>query len=140
MIIGLGTDLVEVRRIREMLDRHATSFLERIYTAAECRDGQARDDAGLFFASRWAAKEALAKALGCGIGRHCSWQEVAIHNDAEGRPFLVLAGTAAATAARLGVVATHLSISHEKHYACATVVLEGAGTVASEQLTGEQSP
>jgi holo-[acyl-carrier protein] synthase len=127
MILGLGTDIVEVRRIREMLERHADAFLERIYTDAERRDGAARDDPALFFASRWAAKEALSKALGCGIGRDCAWQDIAIRNDEAGRPFLDLTGAAATTAARLGATATHLSISHEKHYSCATVVLEGRG-------------
>jgi len=131
MILGLGTDIVEVRRIRELLARHADAFLERIYTAAERREGQGRDDPALFFASRWAAKEALSKALGCGIGRDCGWQEIAVRNDPSGRPRLELTGAAAATAARLGATAVHLSLSHEKLYTCATVVLEGDGPAPS---------
>jgi holo-[acyl-carrier protein] synthase len=140
MILGLGTDIVEVGRIRAMLERHAEAFLERVYTETERRDGAGRDDPAMFFASRWAAKEALSKALGCGIGRDCAWQDIAVRNDASGRPWLELGGAAAATAARLGASATHLSISHEKHYTCATVVLEGAPPRQTARRTKEKRP
>ena len=124
-ILGLGTDIVEVDRLRQSLERTGEAFLEKVYTDAERAampaNGQRRLE---YLAGRWAAKEAFAKALGTGITSECRLAEVSVCNDPEsGRPRMTLTGAAAATAARLGVRAIHLSISHERHYAVATVLI-----------------
>jgi holo-[acyl-carrier protein] synthase len=126
MIVGIGVDLVEVARIEAMLAAHGERFLARAFTAREQALGQARGaTAPTFFAGRWAAKEAVAKALGCGFGPQCGWREVEVANDAAGRPVVELQGAARATAAALGVRQLQVSVSHERHYATAMAVAEG---------------
>lgn len=126
MIVGIGVDLVEVGRVEAMLTEHGDRFLSRVFTVRERSLGRARGaTAGTFFAGRWAAKEAVAKALGCGFGPRCGWQEVEIAADAAGRPVVELQGAARATAAELGVRRLQVSLSHERHYATAMVVAEG---------------
>ena len=122
-IIGLGTDIVEVDRIRKVLASFDTQFPARLCTAAELSDAEKRADKAAFFASRWAAKEAAAKALGCGIGAKCAFNDIEISNDPAGKPVMKFSGMAAKTADALGVSEINLSISHEKHYATATVIL-----------------
>lgn len=125
MIAGLGLDLCECARLAEAMAHGGEAFRNRVFTPREISDGAARSDAATFFAGRWAAKEALAKALGCGIGKHCSLTEVEVTDDPEtGAPRLHLSGRAAETAARLGAVNLHLSITHEKQTAAAVVILE----------------
>jgi len=125
MILGIGTDIVEVARIRAVIAKHDKLFMERIFTLTEQQEAERRDDSGLFYASRWAAKEAFSKALGCGISEACGWQDICVANNKEGKPFITLNGNARETAETQGVSNIHLSLSHEKHYTCATVVLEG---------------
>jgi holo-[acyl-carrier protein] synthase len=124
MILGIGTDLVRVERLRSLLDRHGERLLQRLLHPDEQVElPRARPEA--FVAKRFAAKEALAKALGCGVGTHMALNEACVIHDAAGRPGLALGGAAARTAARLGVTRIHLSISDEHEYAQAFVVLEG---------------
>ncbi len=127
MIIGTGIDLIETARLARTLERHGDRFLDHIYTRNE-QDAAPESPAGrtAYFAGRWAAKEALAKALGTGIGQECAWTDIEVSNGAQGRPFLRLGGAAAQTAVRLGAGSIHLSITHEKHYACAQVIIENA--------------
>ena len=124
MIIGIGTDIVEVIRMETMLNEHGDSFVEKIFTANEKKESEKRKDPAQYFAGRWAAKEALSKALGCGFGAQCGWKDITILNEDNGKPELTLSGTALRTSQKLGVNSIHLSISHEKHYACASVVIE----------------
>jgi holo-[acyl-carrier protein] synthase len=124
MIAGLGTDIVEIGRIKEMLEKHRNSFIHHILTEQELAEAESRKDFSAYCAGRWAAKEALSKALGCGIGEHCSWKDIRILNGGKGRPDIQLCGKAFETAEKLGVNSIHLSISHEKQYAVATVILE----------------
>ncbi len=115
MIVGVGTDLVEVARLEEALERTPT-MRTRLFTAAE---------AGLpveSLAARFAAKEALAKALGAPEG--LSWQDAEVVVEATGRPVLELRGTVAAAAEKLGVERVHLSLAHDAGLASAFVVLE----------------
>nr|WP_296750125.1 holo-ACP synthase [Thioalkalivibrio sp.] len=124
MILGIGTDLVRVERLRPMLERHGPRLLERLLHPEEQEElPSVRPEA--FVARRFAAKEALAKALGCGVGRDMALSEVCVTHDTAGRPGFALNGAAARTAARLGVARIHLSISDEHDYAQAFVVLEG---------------
>jgi holo-[acyl-carrier protein] synthase len=124
MILGIGTDIVEVVRMETMIDEHGNSFIEKIFTEDERKESEKRKDRAQYFAGRWAAKEALSKALGCGFGAQCGWKDITILNTSNGKPELTLTGTALRTSQKLGGTSIHLSISHEKHYACASVVIE----------------
>ncbi len=125
VILGLGTDIVEIERLRQSLARTGEAFLAKVYTPDEQAAMPAAESRRMeYLAGRWAAKEAFAKALGNGITSECRLDEISVRNDPEtGRPEMTLAGAAAATAARLGVRTIHLSISHERHYAVATVLI-----------------
>ncbi len=121
MIVGIGTDLAECARIERLFKLHGEHFQRRVLTHEEC----AECDGISYLAGRWCAKEALAKALGTGIGAQCAFEDICVLRDsASGRPVMTLSGNAKRTAEKLGVKRIHLSISHEKHYAVATVILE----------------
>lgn len=124
MIKGLGIDIVETARIRQVIERHGEQFLNRVYTPAEQAIGKIRASAHHFYAGRWAAKEAAAKALGCGIGSECSFNEIEVVDSEIGVPSLVFSGNAAKTAAALGAKNVRVSITHEREYAAATVIIE----------------
>jgi holo-[acyl-carrier protein] synthase len=115
VIVGVGIDVVDVARFGETLAR-TPALRERLFTSAE----QQRPLASL--AARFAAKEALAKALGAPAGLH--WVHAEVRTDDTGRPWLVMTDSVAARAAELGVVRTHVSLSHDAGIASAVVVLE----------------
>ena len=121
MIAGIGNDITECARIGEALQRHGDLFLDHLLTPREKAESRGRLS---YYAGRWAAKEAVAKALGCGIGARCSFTDIEILNDESGKPLVSLSGAAQRTAAELNVGRIHLSISHERHYAAAVAVLE----------------
>ena len=116
MIIGVGIDVVDVERFTQALAR-TPQLAERLFTDAE----QLLAPASL--AARFAAKEALAKALGAPVG--LLWRDAEVHRGADGRPHLEMHGTVAARAEGLGVRTTHLSLSHDAGIASAVVVVEG---------------
>ena len=116
MIVGVGIDVVDIDRFHETLER-TPGLRDRVFTPAEA----VRPLASL--AARFAAKEALAKALGAPAGMH--WHDAEVRTDDDGRPWLEITGTVAAQAARLGVQSLHLSLSHDAGIASAVVVLEG---------------
>ncbi len=125
MIRGLGVDIIEVSRIRRTMARHGLRFLERVFTPEEMALAPtAGADPSPFFAGRWAAKEAVSKALGTGIGAACAWTDVCVLRGPAGEPRVELRGDAAATAQRLAIGHMHVSISHVKATACACVVAE----------------
>ncbi len=125
MIIGTGTDLTEISRIEQSIARFGQRFLGRIYTAAEIRYCQRkRHTAAESFAARFAAKEAGAKALGTGIANGVNWLEIEVTHLPGGRPTILFHGRAADRAAAMGVTAVHLSLSHGRELAIATVILE----------------
>jgi holo-[acyl-carrier protein] synthase len=121
VIVGVGTDIVGVRRFAAVL-RRTPGFAERVFTDAErlTRSGAPRTAASL--AARFAAKEAVAKALGAPGGLH--WHDCEIVADPDGRPWLTVSGTVAAAAAERGVSRWHLSLSHDGGIASAMVVAE----------------
>lgn len=121
-ILGIGVDLVEVERIAAAIGRHGAPFLRRLYTEREIESCGSRHER---LAARFAAKEAVAKAFGTGIGTAMAFQEIEVVNDASGRPHIELHGTAAATAAQRGVAEIHLSLSHTTAHAIAYVVIVG---------------
>jgi holo-[acyl-carrier protein] synthase len=119
--IRTGVDLIPVGRIAALLDRYGERFARRVFTDRElaaCRQRPER------LAARYAAKEAVSKALGTGIGR-VSWREIEVVNDAAGRPELVLRGRAAELAAELGLRQWSVSLSHTQEQAIAFVVAAG---------------
>jgi holo-[acyl-carrier protein] synthase len=93
-IIGIGTDIVECLRIAQMIYRHADLFLNRVFTKDEISYCSSRKAATQHYAGRWAAKEAVLKAMGTGWSRGVSWQDIEIRNDAAGRPTIALGGGA----------------------------------------------
>jgi holo-[acyl-carrier protein] synthase len=125
MILGTGIDIVEVERLAKVLERRDT-FIDRVFTPNEQAIASEIRDSSPFYAGRWAAKEAISKALGVGIGEHCGWQDMDIGRGARGEPVLALSGTAANTAEALGIARIHISISHELNYACASAIAESA--------------
>jgi holo-[acyl-carrier protein] synthase len=96
MIIGLGSDIVDVRRIARVLDRHGERFLSRIYTPLERAKAERRANKVETYAKRFAAKEACAKALGTGFRRGVFWRDLGVVNLASGRPTMQLTGGALA--------------------------------------------
>lgn len=124
MILGMGTDIVEISRIRKLLRKNSSEFLSRVYTEKELRESGSKKNSAEYLAGRWAVKEALSKALGCGIGADCNWKDISTTNDPKGAPKIHLAGLALKTAKGKGTKKIHVSISHEKNYACSTVILE----------------
>ena len=125
MIIGNGIDIIEIIRLQHSIEKYQGHFLDHIFTKEEQAVAENKGELRYaFFAGRWAAKEAVAKALGTGFGSACSWTDINISNDELGRPFLTLSGVTAETAKKLGIDAWHLSISHDREYACASVIAE----------------
>ena len=124
MIVGIGTDAVEIARIRRALARHAR-FAERVYTPAE-REAAARRGAGAaaYLACRWAAKEAASKALGVGFSGF-PYTDIEVTNLPSGAPTIKVSGELAGWARQLGVLRWHVSLSDTRELAVATVVLEG---------------
>lgn len=120
-IIGIGTDIVSIRRIEAVLSRHA-DFAQRVLTPSELERFAQHPKPAAFLAKRWAAKEAVAKALGTGIGK-VSFQHMLISNLASGQPVVELSAAAEVQAAHLGAAHVHLSMSDEQDYAIAYVVL-----------------
>lgn len=124
MINGIGIDLVEIQRIRQMIKRFGQSFLDRVYTTAEQREAGYRQDPAAYYAGRWAAKEALSKALGCGIGSLCAFTDIETTNSPSGKPVMTLSGEAAKTMSKLGGKRIFVSVSHEASYAICNVMIE----------------
>ncbi len=126
MILGLGTDLIETRRIEHSLARFGDRFLHRVFTPAEilyCRQRSRGMTESL--AARFAAKEAAAKALGTGISRGVSWLEMEVRRRPGERPTLHWSGRALERAEAMQARAVHLSLTHSRELAMAVVVLEG---------------
>ena len=121
-IAGLGTDLVEVARLDQSIDRHGDRFLHRVFTDAEIAYCAGMKSATPFYAARFAAKEAVSKALGTGIGAACGWRDIEVRRKASGEPFIVLHGAAEETARRLGITAVLISLSHTENYAIAQAI------------------
>jgi holo-[acyl-carrier protein] synthase len=123
MVKAIGTDIVSTARIEAALERTGRKFAERILTELEMSQFDAAIQPATFLAKRFAAKEAAAKALGTGIGRGISWQQMQIEHDEMGAPVLIFSGAAAQRQADLGSQKAHISIADELDQALAFVVL-----------------
>ncbi|PZS33182.1 MAG: holo-ACP synthase [Pseudonocardiales bacterium] len=121
MILGVGIDVVPVARFAEALER-TPALARRLFTSGELVTPSGEPRSAESLAARFAAKEALAKALGAGGGM--AWTDAEVHTDDSGRPSLAVQGTVAVRAASLGVTRWHLSMSHDGGMAAATVIAE----------------
>ncbi len=124
MVLGLGTDLIEIERVQQSLDRFGERFMRKVFTAGEVAYCQRKKHAAESFAARFAAKEAAAKALGTGISRGISWQEIEVQRQPGERPTLHLSGRAADRANAMGVHHFQLSLTHSRDVAMAVVIAE----------------
>ena len=124
MIVGIGTDIVDVGRIDAMLARRGEALAQRLLSAAEFDAFKVHPAPARFLAKRFAAKEAALKALGTGLRNGMRWADISVVHDALGKPALRLEGAAQQRAGSLGVSACHLSVSDEQRYAVAFVILE----------------
>jgi holo-[acyl-carrier protein] synthase len=125
LIVGIGIDLVETQRLRQLLARHGERARRRLFSPRELADCDGRADPDECLAARFAAKEAALKALGTGKLPTVRWTDLEVTSDGLGRPQLELAGEARVQAERLGVTTVWVSMSHEAGLACAFVVMEG---------------
>ncbi len=121
---GIGTDIIECERIGRMVERHGEYFVRRIFTEREikyCSDRKSRDQ---HFAGRWAAKEAVLKALGTGWIAGIAWTDVEVIHEPGGKPVIELHGGAAEIAAEKDITEILISISHCKSHATAFAVAQ----------------
>jgi holo-[acyl-carrier protein] synthase len=118
-IFGIGTDIVECLRIAQMIERHGELFIARVYTQQEIQYCQSRKQATQHFAGRWAAKEAVLKALGTGWRRGISWRDVEIRNERSGSPTVMLYGGAKDYTEQASISQVLISISHCRSHATA---------------------
>jgi holo-[acyl-carrier protein] synthase len=123
--LGIGTDIVEVLRIAQMIERHGELFLARVYTQHEIEYCSARKAATQHYAGRWAAKEAILKALGTGWAKGIAWTDIEIRNDAGGRPLVRFGGGAREHVERLRIAEMLISISHCRTHAVAFATAVG---------------
>jgi holo-[acyl-carrier protein] synthase len=127
MIIGIGTDIIDVQRIERVIERNG-GFINKVFTPQEIAYCEARAAKAQSYAARFAAKEAMMKALGTGWGEGVNWQDIEVVSEASGKPRILLSGQALATAKAMGAEHWHLSLSHERTAAIAFVVLDSGGT------------
>ena len=136
MIIGIGSDLIDIRRIEKSLERHGQRFIQRIYTEVEQARSEGRGARAASYAKRFAAKEACAKALGTGLAQGVFWRDMGVVNLPSGKPTMALTGGAAAQLAKIlpqgHKAAIHLTITDDFPLAQAFVIIEA--------LPAEQAP
>jgi holo-[acyl-carrier protein] synthase len=123
-VVGLGVDIVEVSRIERAVARWGDTFVRRVYTPAEIARVEAGVTRGPRLAARFAAKEAVMKALGIGW-RALAWREIEIANDAAGRPVVTLHGAAQRIAEERGIAGVLVALSHTHEHAVANAVALG---------------
>lgn len=121
MIHGIGTDIIEIKRIEHAIERYGVRFLDRIYTADEQEYCLRHRESARHFAGRFAAKEAVVKALGTGFGNGVSWLDIEIVNDRQGKPEVILSD---ALQSILGPFSVMISLSHCRDYATAFAICE----------------
>ena len=128
MIVGIGSDLSDIRRVEKTLERFGERFINRVFTDVERARSERKGDKPASYAKRFAAKEACAKALGTGIRRGVFWRDMGVVNLRSGQPTMALTGGAAARLAELLPPGTrgaiHLSLTDDHPYAQAFVIIE----------------
>lgn len=128
MIIGIGSDLIDIRRIEATLERFGDRFVQRLFTATEQRKSEGRHNRAASYAKRFAAKEACSKALGTGLRQGVFWRDMGVVNLRSGQPTLALTGGAATRLAEMTPAGhravIHLSMTDDHPYAQAFVIIE----------------
>ena len=124
MIVGIGVDIAETARVEKLIAKYGQQFARRILTADELLEFDRRKHSSSYLATRFAAKEAVAKALGTGIGEQFGFHSIQVDNDAQGKPLLRFMDSAVDLIAGLNINNAMISLSDEKHYVVAMVVLE----------------
>lgn len=122
MIVGVGVDIIEISRIKDAIEKN-TLFIDKIYTENEIEYFKSRNFRPEYLAGRFAAKEAISKALGTGIFQY-SMKDIEIDRNANGKPVVILKGKAKQIAQKFGEYKIHLSISHSRENAMAYAILE----------------
>jgi holo-[acyl-carrier protein] synthase len=126
MILGTGIDIVEVARLRRSLEKFGERFLRRILRPDEMAYCLAHKSPELYVAARFAAKEAISKAFGTGIGAEIGWQDIEVGRKESGEPFVILHGDGQKLLRKRSASKIHLSLSHTSQHAAAVAILEGA--------------
>ena len=121
-IFGIGIDIVETERIEDSIEKYGDRFLDRVFTAGEKEYCGRMKFASRHYAARFAAKEAIAKAFGTGIGSNLSWNDMEILRDDQGKPYVELSGDGAAFAESVGISQIMISLSHSDNHAAANAV------------------
>lgn len=124
-VVGIGTNIVECLRIAQLIERHGELFLMRVFTPREIEFCSARKAATQHYAGRWAAKEAVLKALGTGWTPSISWRDIEIRSEGNGASTVALAGGARAVCERAGIARMLISISHCRTHAMAYALALG---------------
>lgn len=124
MIIGTGVDVVDIARIRGILEKLKDRFVSRVFTSAEQQFCDGHRDAAPHYAVRFAAKEALFKAIGTGWAKGVTWLDVEVLREHQEAPVLILHGEAQRLSQSMGVRKVHISLSHSDQWAVAMVILE----------------
>jgi holo-[acyl-carrier protein] synthase len=128
MILGIGNDIIDIRRIEKTIDKHGQRFIDRIFTEVEKRKSENRAQRVPSYAKRFAAKEACSKALGTGLSNGVFWRDMGVVNLASGKPTMHLTNGAAAQLARMvpegKKAVVHLTMTDEYPYAQAVVIIE----------------
>ena len=125
MILGTGIDIIEVARVKASHERFGERFLNRLLLADEIAYCLSHKNPAPFIAARFAAKEAISKAFGTGVGAQLGWQDMEIRRKESGEPFVVLHGKGEQLFASRGAKRLLISLSHTANYAAATAILEG---------------
>jgi len=133
LIVGIGSDLCDIRRIEKTLERFGARFTDRIFTEVERARSERKADRASSYAKRFAAKEACAKALGTGLSRGVFWRDMGVANLRSGQPTMALTGGAAKRLAELTPAGMksliHLSLTDDHPYAQAFVIIEAVGPI-----------
>jgi holo-[acyl-carrier protein] synthase len=137
MIVGIGSDLIDIRRVEKTLERYGDRFIQRVFTEVERRKSEARRQRAASYAKRFAAKEACAKALGTGMRTGVFWRDIGVVNLRSGKPTMALTGGAAARLAALvpagHVPVIHVTIADEWPLAQAFVIVEAVPAAIAPQ-------
>lgn len=123
MIFGIGNDIIEVERIKILLDKD-DSFVRKVYTESEIEYCRSKKNASESFAARFAAKEAMFKAMGTGWRGEMTFRDIEVSNDSLGKPEVVVSGAVKAFVLEKHISHIHISLSHVKQMAIATIILE----------------
>ncbi|AFY80789.1 holo-ACP synthase [Oscillatoria acuminata] len=131
-IIGHGIDIIETQRIKKIIERFGNRFEARCFTEKECFAAECSTNRVQYFTGRFAAKEAVLKALGTGWAQGISWTDIEIERLSTGKPLVVLYGRCQEIAADLGIARWFLSISHTDSYAVASAIALGSMLVQAD--------